>query len=262
MSRVAEARAAGCPVLALGGGSRGSRSFAASPTGPGAAAAGDSLRGIAGVVSAGGATAAAPTSARIACNPLSVIRSAIQSPASSCRQRRPTYSGGAGTSVSKPCFSMLRNTALRAAAGKPLGAIASQASCCAPPPRICSWVSDMLIIGAPGAGPDQPGPTSQSPAEKPSGGGALASGAARVRPFAPCRVEVKRKCAGWADNAFAQISTISFEVRSTLRRCSSLPARRGVGVAHGGRRLGHPPERSVALERRPMLLTNRNINSR
>ncbi|GGC69499.1 hypothetical protein GCM10011504_54240 [Siccirubricoccus deserti] len=62
---------------------------------------------------------------------------------------------------------------------------------------------------APGAGPDQPGPTTRSPADELGEGGAPASAAARVRPFALWLGEVKRKCARWADNAFPQISKVN-----------------------------------------------------
>jgi hypothetical protein len=115
------------------------------PAGPDAAAAGDSSRGRMGMVSEGSAAAACP-SVPMACSPASVIRSAIQAQASSWRQPRPMYSCGTLISVSRFFFSRLRNTALRAAAGRLLGALASPAACCEAAVRIMDWVSESLVI--------------------------------------------------------------------------------------------------------------------
>jgi hypothetical protein len=87
--------------------------------------------------------------------PTSVMRSAIRAPSAFSRQARPAYSRGAAHSASRPFFNMERNTALRAAAGSVLGALASPCSCRLALLRIRLWVSESFIVGV--SGPSRPG---------------------------------------------------------------------------------------------------------
>ena len=63
-----------------------------------------------------------------------VIRSAVGAPSED------------GTSSSSPALSRLANTALRAAAGKALGASASPAGCWVAAERICAWVGESGFV--------------------------------------------------------------------------------------------------------------------
>jgi hypothetical protein len=102
----------------------------------------------------------------IARKPSAVMRSATQAPSPPCRQPRSRCSACAGTSSSSRFLSMLRNTAWRAAAGRPLGAAASSASCRLAWLRIMDWVSDSLVMVGLRSAPDHPGATSPSPAQR------------------------------------------------------------------------------------------------